>query len=150
MTEKREPIDLAAESADPAVRALVIRRRALGAEAAKLDEFFSVYDEANLPADKAAVRTVLAVDIPPVKHKPVVRSSAKKGSISGAFIAATRHVLLAARVPMPLASFYDEMRSAYPALAGNSKDYFRQKLYAHRDYVAPGQEGYWVVDEDRA
>lgn len=131
MTDRKTAIDLAAESPDPAVRGVALRRRTLVNEIEKIDSFFSMYESVvgkmtaeGLPPEAAATQPAKAI-------APTV----VKDSGPSPFSDAVQAVLRGYSEPVSLSALYDVMKETHPALAGANKESLRQKLYRNQKFI---------------
>jgi hypothetical protein len=131
MSAKKDLLELATSSPDPAVRALAIRRHKLDQEIEVLDGFFNLYGEES----QSHAPSTAALIAPDESRREV-------------FLAAVKNILREASDPLPLATFYEVFQQQHPEIKISTKEYFRQKLYDVRDTISllPGQ-GYYLPNE---
>ncbi len=120
-------LEAAANSPDPTVRGIAIRRMEIEQECARLDAFFGFYAEA---------RTAI----------PPASAHASPSKSGGKMIAAVREVLLRNGRPMPLAALFETMRRDFPDSGPPKQESFRVRLSEHRDKIARTDAGYWPAD----
>ena len=137
-TAGKTPLELAAESPDPAVRGLALRRRSLDVEIQKIEGFFSIYGsvaETALPAPSGAKPLPSTPQQTPPVSKPARsqrQSPAVQRKSSAAFIEAVTTVLTESERPLQLAELYDAVILKVPALT-LTKESFRQKMLVNRE-----------------
>ena len=140
----KTPLELAAESPDPAVRGLALRRRNLEVEIQKIEGFFSIYGSVAdaappTPVGEGAIpRGSLHLPVPPgaKSPKPVSRPQRQPPAVqrksSAAFIEAVTTVLTESERPMQLTELYDAVIRKVPALTLTTES-FRQKMLVNRE-----------------
>ncbi len=125
-------LEAAANSPDPTVRGIAIRRMEIEQECARLDAFFGFYAEARTAVPPAPARAVPA------------KAGGDKGG--GKLIVAVREVLLRYGRPMPLATLFEAVRRDFPDSGPPKQESFRVRLSEHRDKIARTDAGYWPAD----
>ena len=126
-------LEAAANSPDPTVRGIAIRRMEIDKEREQLDAFFGFYGEA-----KAMVPAGAAVVAKPKNGTPVVGANK--------LIAAVRETLLKHGKPMPLAALFEALGRDSPDRCPPKQDSLRVRLSENRTLIGRTDEGYWPTD----
>jgi hypothetical protein len=129
LTRVRGPLEVAAESLDPVIRTLAIRRIEIGREAASLDVFFAAYIEGQK------------------RYAEVPKAETKAPSKSDAL---TEHVkaILVERGPLDIAALYDAYRMRVPEDTTRTQEALRVALTKRKlavDRVSETDRRYWPV-----
>jgi hypothetical protein len=142
-------VEMAAQSPDPRVRGVALRRLEIEREIGPLDGFLSFYC-----TEAAMVVPVVAVVADLKKSSPVrpVNGAAKdapkdvpKGKTERN-IDTMKQVIAAHGQPMSLQALFDTMQRDHPAQCWASPESMRARLAEHKDKLIRCNGGYWPAD----
>lgn len=136
MTQPEVPsvVTTAAQSPDPALRALAARRLELAAEIARLDTFFSTMHTLTAGEAMSTLATIEARIDAGTLPKPQ-------------FVAAVRAILVACGQPLQPAALFVRFQQAYPAFATGGPDALRKRMHGMKEhFVTLRHSGYWPAD----
>lgn len=141
-TEPKNPIDVALQSPDPAIRHMALRRRAIAAETERIDSFLDLYS--NLPSEgvvegsEGGVAFSIHVDATPA----IV--------LTDDFITMLRAALREAGKPLTLDQLFQAFIRRAPKNASHNKKSFRHKVYLNRNHIVTlgRNKGYWIAGEE--
>ena len=127
-------VTAAAQSPDPALRALAARRLELAAEVAKLDTFF---DAMHTLTAGEAMHTLAEIE-----------ARLDAGTMpKPQFVAAVRDILVACGQPLQPAALFVRFAALYPAFATGGSDALRKRMHGMKEhFVTLKSAGYWPAD----
>lgn len=134
-------VDLAAQSPDPRVRSVALRRLEIEKEIAPLDGFLSFYC-----AEVANVAVPVAKKPIPPNANGHAKEPAQPRGKTERMIEVAKDVIVTYGQPMPLSMLFDTMQRDHPNLCLASPDSMRARLAEHKDkLVRVDSRGYWPV-----
>lgn len=129
-----ELLGIMAQSTDPGIRGLVVRRMELAAEITKIDLLF------------ASMHQLTTADANGLATGELPRSST--GFIpKKEFVTVVRNILLAAGRPLKSKDIYERFKALYPDCAISGPEMLRKRLFVTKDCFRNIEEaGYWPID----